>query len=302
MKISTRLIKGGTDIRDDASGSHYGKMAEGWILQVCFMGLCASMLLSCGRAVNYLEPVRPRYSGTFAGKFPLYNEILTVVSFNIKFSDKINRAELELNTYEPLKDADIVLLQEMDNEGARQIADALRYNYVYYPANIHPHHDKDFGNAILTKWPIMLDKKVILPFEDSRTKTRRIAVAAVIAAGECEVLVYSTHLATFWSGEEKSMLQADAILKNIPQHYPYIIIGGDFNTITRGRFENLENKFRHHGYILATEGISKTVKAWPFNFQTDHIFSKGFQTIDAGKAEKSVASDHFPIWVKLKRE
>jgi endonuclease/exonuclease/phosphatase family metal-dependent hydrolase len=163
-------------------------------------------------------------------------------------------------------------------------------------------NNKDFGNAILSRWRITQDKKVVLPFEDSRTQTKRIAVAAVIEAGGCDVLVYSTHLATFWSGGEKSMLQADAILKSIPQHHPYVIIGGDFNTLTVGRFENLENKFRRYGYILATKGIGKTAKAWPFRFQTDHIFSRGFRPVDAGKVEESGASDHFPIWVRLKRE
>ena len=260
------------------------------------------MLLSCGTAVNYLEPDSPRYSGTFTEKAPVLNDTLTVVSFNIKFSDKINRAKFELNTYEPLKNADIILLQEMDNEHTREIAAALQYNYVYYPASIHPHHEKDFGNAILTKWPITNDKKVILPFEDSRTKTRRIAVAAALNIGEFEVLAYSTHLATIWSGEEKRMLQEDAILKSIPQHYPYVVIGGDFNTLTGGRLENLEEKFSQYGYTRVTEGIGKTVKAWPFKFQTDHIFIKGFQPVDSGTVEESVASDHIPIWVKLKRE
>jgi len=288
--------------KDKPSGSHRERTVERLILQVCLTGLCASTLLSCGKAVNYLDPVRPRYSGTFAEKSPVHIDPLMVVSFNIKFSDKINSAESELNTYEPLKDADIVLLQEMDNTGTRRIAEALQYNYVYYPANIHPNHDKDFGNAILSKWPITQDKKIILPFEDSRTHARRIAVAAFVHAGECKVLVYSTHLATIWSGEEKSMLQADAILKSIPPNYPYVIIGGDFNTLTRGRYENLENKFLHHGYILATAGIGKTVKAWPFRFQADHIFIRGFRPVDAGKVEKSGASDHFPIWVKLIRE
>jgi hypothetical protein len=98
------------------SGPHREKMVERLILQICLAGLYASVLLSCGKAVNYLDPVRPRYSGTFAEKSIVDNDTLTVVSFNIKFSDKINRAESDLSTYEPLKDADIVLLQEMDNE------------------------------------------------------------------------------------------------------------------------------------------------------------------------------------------
>jgi len=233
---------------------------------------------------------------------PVFKGTLTVVSFNIKFSDKIDRAEFELGTCESLKNADIVLLQEMDNVDTRKIAKSLRYNYVCYPAGIHPHEGKDFGNAILTRWPITLDRKVILPFEDSRTKVRRIAVAAVIDTGGNEVLIYNTHLATFWSGEEKRMLQVDAILKSIPQHYSYVIIGGDFNTVTGGSLENLEEKFNRSGYTRDTKGIGKTVKAWPFKFQADHIFSRGFQPLDAGKVVESEASDHYPIWVKLRMD
>ena len=282
--------------------SHYKKMVNKLIVRVCLTAFWAAMLISCRTAINFLEPDSPRYSGAFTEKAPVYKDTLTVVSFNVKFSGNINRAISELNTYEPLKNADLILLQEMDNEDTRQIAEALRYNYVYYPASIHPHHDKEFGNAILTKWPITQDAKVMMPFEDSRTKTRRIAVQATLDIGEFQVLAYSTHLATIWSGEEKRKLQEDAILQSVPQQYPYVIIGGDFNTMTGGRLENLDEKFTQHGYIRATKGIGKTVKAWPFKFQADHIFIKGFQRVDSGKIKESDASDHVPIWVTLKRE
>lgn len=40
---------------------------------------------------------------------------------------------------------------------------ALGMSWVYYPAIFRHRSDKDFGNAVLSRWPIIADKKIVLP-------------------------------------------------------------------------------------------------------------------------------------------
>jgi endonuclease/exonuclease/phosphatase (EEP) superfamily protein YafD len=35
-------------------------------------------------------------------------------------------------------------------------------------------------------------------------------------------------------------------------------------------------------------------------FELDHIFSRGFEVMSAGKVKEAKASDHIPVWTVLK--
>jgi len=72
----------------------------------------------------------------------------------------------------------VVTLQEMDAPGVERLARALGYDYVYYPAAVHPTAGKDFGNAILVRGRILADHKVLLPYPSRSRGLQRIAVAA----------------------------------------------------------------------------------------------------------------------------
>ena len=124
---------------------------------------------------NCSDPMGPVYTGRYGPENTAAKETIAVVSYNIKLAEAID----DLSGMSELRDADILLLQEMDHEGTESIASALRYNYVYYPASIHK-TGKDFGNAILSRWPIHSHRKIILPHERWDNKQRRIAVAGMI--------------------------------------------------------------------------------------------------------------------------
>ena len=113
---------------------------------------------------NYTHPYKPRYASLNAVcEKRKFDGIIKVITYNIKLSKKIDKAAQLLAQHDDLNDADIICLQEMDPAGVKHIAHALKYNYVYYPAILHPRSEKDFGNAILSKWPIVSDQKIILP-------------------------------------------------------------------------------------------------------------------------------------------
>lgn len=257
------------------------------------------LLASCGPANNYLDALEPQFVGDFSDQSSDFSGTIKVVSYNISFAKNIDLAIYELSEFDDLKDADIILLQEMDETGTEAIAQALGYNFVYYPASIHNRHDKNFGNAILAKWPIHTSEKVILPHKSPRNQEIRIAVKAVVFIDGLEILTYSVHTETFWLGREKRDAQIDALVKSIDPGYQYVVVGGDFNTLTPGSIKELEQSLNEIGMERATQGVGYTAQYGPLKFVLDHIFTGGMTLIEAGKSEEAEASDHLPIWTKL---
>ena len=78
----------------------------------------------------------------------------------------------------------------------RRPREALGMNYVYYPALLHPVPKKNFGNAILSRWPIVDDEKLILPSKSMTRGGQRVAVAATVVVGTERVRVFAVHLST----------------------------------------------------------------------------------------------------------
>jgi endonuclease/exonuclease/phosphatase family metal-dependent hydrolase len=266
-----------------------------------FVFLLATLVLlaSCGPASNYLNALEPQFVGSFSDHSSEFNGTIKVVSYNISFAENINRAIYELSEFDELTDADIILLQEMDETGTEAIAQALGQDYVYYPASIHGHSDKNFGNAILAKWPILASEKIILPHKSPRNQEIRIAVKAIVTIDGLEILTYSVHTETFWLGRQKRDGQVDALIEGIDTSHPYIVVGGDFNTLTARSVKELERSFSEIGMERATKGVGYTAKYAAFEFVLDHIFTQGMTVIDAGKSDEAEASDHLPIWTTL---
>jgi endonuclease/exonuclease/phosphatase family metal-dependent hydrolase len=187
----------------------------------------------------------------------------------------------------------VISLQEMDDAGVERIARALRLNYIYYPGSIHPTRHRYYGPAILTRWPIIDSRKLILPHEGWGRRQRRNATAATIQVrGSC-VRVYAVHLetqlkASFRQREEQiDVVLADAATTPCP-----VVIAGDFNSRGIGRY--LERK----GFAWPTEHVGSTITV----FSWDHIFTRGLALPDSAVAGKvreiHGASDHRPVWVK----
>jgi len=259
----------------------------------------------CGylsHAYNYKFLNRPRYvSLNSVDDIDLDGETVKVVSYNIKHGKKTKKAIKLFLKEKNLKDADIILLQEMTPEEVKRIAKALDYNYVFYPAILHPVLKKDFGNAILSKWPILNDQKIILPA--LKTKTRqRIAVYATVQIEDKKVAVLSLHMGIFVKPSDRKRL-VEIMLDPIPPSTEYCIIGGDFNSFTKKDRKNIITSFTKSDFEYATEDIGWTYNQWYFlnrKSTLDHIFTKGMEPVDAGKVVTKEASDHLPIWTELK--
>jgi endonuclease/exonuclease/phosphatase family metal-dependent hydrolase len=263
----------------------------------------ASLLLSCTAAINFRNPDGPRYADCYTtaapraadavGPSPAGDE-LRVVTFNIKFAKKIDKAIQLLERTPALASADLILLQEMDEEAVQRIAAARSMCYVYYPATIAPSTHRHFGPAILSRWPLTDDRKLVLPHVGRFRKTARIAVAATMQVGDTPIRVYSVHVATgIEVGPRGRREQVLALLADADGPYERVIVGGDLNAKGLGRL------FVARGYTWPTRDLGRTSKF----ADVDHVFLRGLaleRGTSVGKVRDNLgSSDHNPVWAAV---
>ena len=276
---SHQLNEGGARTRRGALGSAL----------VAFACLLSS---ACAHTFNYRELNGPRFAGSYA---PLNVSAspggsFNVVTFNIKFARRIDLALQLLSTSDELTLADVILLQEMDAEGTDALAARLGMNYVYYPAAVHAQTQRDFGNAILSRWPISRDQKLALPHHSFLDGSQRTATCATLTTSVAPVDVCSTHLATpveLLPGARRE--QVGSLLSHL-MGASCAILGGDFNS------HELGNLVSANSFEWPTRYIGSTVGY----FSVDHIFARGLRAREAGKVSDTLgASDHAAVWTRL---
>ena len=274
-----------------------------------FATLAALVLLAaCAKTINYTDPVGPRYAGVTevepqaewngphavaaAATAVPTPDSLRVVTFNVHYSQQMDRVIQLLDTSPMLRGADIIVLQEMNEDAAASTAEALGMNYVYYPALLHPVPKKNFGNAILARWPIVEDEKLILPSKSMTRGGQRVAVAATVVVGTERVRVFAVHLSTilevWFTGQT---YQVKSVLGSA-EGYDKVIVAGDMNS-----HDLVGALFTSAGYFWPSRDTGPTTHKY---FAVDHVFSRGF-TVGGSAAVKDNfgASDHLPVWASL---
>ena len=254
----------------------------------------------CGTAQNYLDPRGPGFTGQHATAAPPAapgagpGGGLRVVSFNVEHAQRIPQAIAILRAHPPLRDADVLALQEMDLPGTQAVAEALGLNYVYYPASRGPGHERDMGEAVLSPWPIEDSWKVPLPHLTNLIHRSRSAAAARILVRGRALRAYSVHFGSPWGmGATRRREQAQAVLADALTSPEPVVIAGDFNS------KGVSKVFEAAGFVWATRDIGRT--AGPFSF--DHVVARGLTPAGAPAAgvvrEAREASDHRPVWASF---
>jgi endonuclease/exonuclease/phosphatase family metal-dependent hydrolase len=259
------------------------------------------LLVSCAKVVNYDTVEGPLYFASSTTAPARSGDTLTIVTYNIEFASKIDEAIADLSMSDSIGDADLILLQEMDYKGVARIARTLSYNFVYYPAVKRPENDRDFGNAILSKWPLREPEKVILPNLKPVRKMQRIATFTIVSIGDREVLVSSAHLEMFVMGRDRRVEQVDSLSRSIPENADYVIVGGDFNSFRTSTLTVFDSLMTMAGLHRATgdDGWTAAFAMFGiFKFKLDHIYLKGLRAVDNGIVYGTRGSDHRPVWVK----
>ena len=165
---------------------------------------------------------------------------------------------------------------------------------MYYPGSIHPTRHRYFGPAILTRWPILDSRKILLPYEAPIRHQRRTATAATIDVGGHCLRVYAVHLETqIKATQHDRESQVDAVLADAAKTQCPVVVAGDFNS------KEIGNYFEQKGYVWPTRNVGHTISV----FAWDHIFARGLGVPDSAGAGKVQnvhgASDHRPVWATL---
>ena len=272
--------------------------------------LVAAAGLACASATSYLDSGGPLHQFRRESPprpAPAQPGTLRAVSFNIAYAVHVDRALEVLREHEALREPDVLALQEMDSPGTERIARALGMNAVYFPSGVHPRHDRDFGCAVLSPWPLEEPRKLVLPHAARGSGLRRSATVATVVRGAQRIRVYSLHLPSplAVSGgsrrEQLRVLGADAATSAYP-----VLIAGDFNTY--GQVAELERA----GFAWLTRGLGDTTHFRLFgipitDLSYDHFLTRGFRLAPGASAlgvvaDNHDASDHLPIWALLVRD
>lgn len=244
-----------------------------------------------------------RGRGTAAA--PSRIDSVTVVSWNIQYSQQVPLAWQEIQADPHLAGADIVLLQEMDPKSSKYLADALGFYYVHGSASVNPHNKRLFGNAVLSRWPIVSDQVLVLPHETLLTGHHRIAVAADIDLGGGRILrAISIHTATMIMDQADRFDQARALGDSLGGLEGLTLIAGDFNTVSDYEGAALRQLMRRLGQKAVRLPPGPTIRnryrKLPGSTPVlDHIFVHGLAIGSVGVARQTTASDHYPVWAVL---
>lgn len=208
--------------------------------------------------------------------------------------------------------ADVVLLQESNQEAATRTAADLGMAFAYYPGAVHSHSRDLFGVAILSRWPIVAHRKIMLPDKSVIDSVRKVAMAAVVEIQGVPIRLVSVHLqsgmiAAGFKRQLKSLMECaiedDCHNDRSPSPLPAsraTVVGGDFNTWVGSLSGLLDQRMEKYG-LVRVSGIKGTFsKSLGNDPARRHTFDFFFATQDiiAGPGRVGAdrtGSDHFPI-------
>lgn len=232
-------------------------------------------------------------------------DTLLVVSYNIQYGEDVSVALADLQAA-GLDGCDILLLQEMDPAGVDTLARALGLHARYHPASIHLHHGRRFGNAVLSRWPILRTELLVLPHPNPWNGHRRVALACDLDVAGRPLRVISLHLDTVVIPADRRRDQAAAVLEQLVLPWQGdLVVGGDFNLATPAGLAAVRRRYRHEARLRHVNLGEDCTVHWNLGrllgagCQLDHFFQRGFTVPLAGVATGARASDHLPIWCRL---
>lgn len=279
---------------------------------ICTLILAALILSWLGGCASSKDPgaaARDNYRGRFVSEKPSAGratpDSLIVVAYNIEYALQSHEAVDQFLADERLKRVDVLLLQEMDPAGTDLIARRLGMDYVYAPGYVHPKHDRLYGTAVLSRWPIQSSQGLVLPHPNPFSSNHRRAAAADIAIGEKLLRVVSVHLSTLVIPLPDRLHQIEVLCDSLAvfdegPDRP-VIIGGDFNSVTASEAVEMRQTMRKARFRQVRLPKGATAKSRPvdlinYDLVLDHFFYRGLVAGHSGVAYDFTASDHYPIW------
>ncbi len=232
---------------------------------------------------------------------------MRVVSWNIRLGLKVDRAIHALTTNPDLVGADLILLQEMDDDGPIEIAEALGLQSAYEAGCMVKGTDRPFGNAILARGNVGEAQAVGLPYPGRFLGLRsRVAVQSAVTVepldgdGPHDLMVWSVHAEIPTLPHRLQVAQYREVAETVAASgHPRSIVGGDFNTASKRSIRGLVSSMERAGMARVLPAGQKTFRRFGRFFELDHLFASGFTIVDSGYSRDHDASDHDPVWALL---
>lgn len=217
---------------------------------------------------------------------------LLIATYNLHFASRLDRALAILASEPRLAAADVLAVQEADEDATNRIAERLGLHAVYHPALRHPRTGRNFGPALLSRWPVVAERRIALPHHGVH-RMPRIAVAATLEIRGHPVTAYAVHFGTMREIlPSHQAAQARVVLAEARATPGPAIIAGDLNRRGLGRL------IAEAGWHWLTRDIGRTHLIWSF----DHLFVRDVNpaTTAAGTVAAALeASDHRAVWAAL---
>lgn len=218
---------------------------------------------------------------------------MRVVTYNLHFARRIERALEVIRTEPELAAADLISIQEADERAVQTLADALGMHAAWYPAAVHRRTGRPFAPAVLSRWPITAQRQLDLSHPGIHG-LRRVAVQARIERpGGREVECIAVHFGTMREilpGQQEA--QAREVLSAVADVPRPLVVAGDLNRKGLGRL------FERAGFHWVTREVGRTHHVWSF----DHVFARGVRsgTFRFGSVRRALAaSDHRAVWADV---
>ena len=207
---------------------------------------------------------------------------------------------------------DVVALQELDVERrrsggvnqARHLAEKLAMEFHFHPALTQL--SEQYGDAILSRLPMRLLHKDILPTTSSRLAFEpRGALMVELAVNSHHIRLLNTHLGLSWS---ERLIQIQALFG--PQwmgdllHGPPLVFCGDLNALPGSRvYRFITRKMKDvQRWTLRSRPRFTFPSTWPVT-RLDYIFTNSRLSVKnvrvPGGRHVQTASDHLPVVADL---
>lgn len=222
---------------------------------------------------------------------------------------------------------DVLALQEADKKTkrtglhhvARELAEALKLNWIHVPAGlprgvkpkerqwwldfeepIDLHDPGDTGIGLLSRWPLSDVARIDLPWHECAWRPR-LAMAATVSAGNRKLRIFNAHVDPHAAvGGQLEQLQILVDYAN-KETGPTLIMG-DFNTLSKTKVEETRSFLESQGYSTPFSSGTPTWRGMGIRLHADWIFSRDVKITNWGVARPLAVSDHWPIWVEVDLE
>ncbi|NMA95368.1 MAG: hypothetical protein GX974_04940 [Clostridiales bacterium] len=233
---------------------------------------------------------------------------LKVISYNIHSGVGLDE-KLDLDRIADLiakEDADLIGLNEVNNcnlrskgvEQGKYIADSLGYHYIFGKAI--DYQDGEYGNAFMSRYPIISSKNHSLPIYGLTTREPRGMLECDVDVEGKIIKIFITHLATNRKERKFSIDYIAHIFQNLTQRS---ILLGDFNTSYSGEYEDLFpilDNFKDTAVELGiADEMMTAYSTAPFK-KIDYIFVSNDIDAISTYTISSPASDHLPVICKIR--